>query len=102
MGFVVGVDSLNQLKQIKNTHQRKKFNHNYQKYRIHEKKSLTQETGRKKILLFGSNGMLGHKILQNLPFEFEIIGTVKKKNAKFKNFIFIENINVKNFKKLKT
>ena len=44
--------------------------------------------------------MLGHKILQNLPFEFEIIGTVRKKNAKFKNFIFIENINVKNFKKV--
>ena len=39
-GFVVGVDSLNQLKQIKNTHQRKKFNHNYQKYRIHEKKII--------------------------------------------------------------
>ena len=65
-GFVVGVDSLNQLKQIKNT-SRKKFIHNYQKYRIHEKKLLIRETGKKKILLFGSNGMLGHKILQNLP-----------------------------------
>ena len=44
-----------------------------------KKKLLTQETGKKKILLFGSNGMLGHKILQNLPFEFDIIGTVRKK-----------------------
>ena len=39
-GFVVGVDSLGQLKYIKNTFQRKKFIHNYQKYRIHEKKII--------------------------------------------------------------
>ena len=39
-GFVVGVDSLTQLKQIKNTYQRKKFIYNYQKYRIHEKKII--------------------------------------------------------------
>ena len=36
-----------------------------------KKKLLTRETGKQKILLFGSNGMLGHKILQNLPIEFD-------------------------------
>ena len=66
-----------------------------------KKKLLIRETGKKKILLFGSNGMLGHKILQNLPFEFDIIGTVrKKKNNKLKSFNIIKNINVKNFKKI--
>lgn len=39
-GFVVGVDSLSQLKQIKNTNQRKKIIYNYKKYRIHEKKII--------------------------------------------------------------
>ena len=41
-GFVVGVDSLKQLKQIKKTHQGKKFIYNYQKYRIYEKKIIYQ------------------------------------------------------------
>ena len=66
-----------------------------------KKKLLTRETGKQKILLFGSNGMLGHKILQNLPIEFDAIGTVrKKKNNKLKNFNLLKNINVKNFKKI--
>ena len=44
-----------------------------------KKKLLIQEIGKEKILLFGSNGMLGHKIIQNLPSNYEVIGTLKKK-----------------------
>ena len=39
-GFVIGVDDLNQLKQIRNFFNQRKFNHNYQKYRIYEKKII--------------------------------------------------------------
>ena len=83
-GFVVGVDSLKQLKQIKKTHQGKNLFIIIKNIEFMKKKLLIRETGEKKILLFGSNGMLGHKILQNLPFEFDIIGTVRKKNNKLK------------------
>lgn len=39
-GFVIGVDDLNQLKQIRYFYKQKKFNHKYQKYRIYEKKII--------------------------------------------------------------
>ena len=65
------------------------------------RKSLTQEIGRKKILLIGANGMLGHKILQNLSNKFIVIGTIRKKNYnKLKKYKLVKNINIKNFKKI--
>ena len=39
-GYVIGVDDLNQLKQIRNIYKQRKFNHKYQKYRIYEKKII--------------------------------------------------------------
>ena len=39
-GFVIGVDNLHQLKQIKNITNQKKFIHKYQKYKINEKKII--------------------------------------------------------------
>ena len=39
-GFVVGVDNIDQLKKIKNSSLKKKFNFNYQKYKINEKKII--------------------------------------------------------------
>ena len=65
-----------------------------------KKKLLTRETGKQKILLFGSNGMLGHKILQNLPLDYLIIGTIRKTNNKLDNYKLIKNINIKNFEKI--
>ena len=65
-----------------------------------KKKLLIQEIGKQKILLFGSNGMLGHKILQNLPLDFLIIGTIRKKNKKLNTYKLIKNINIKNFHKI--
>ena len=39
-GFVIGVDDLNQLKQIRHFYIQRKFSHKYQKYRIYEKKII--------------------------------------------------------------
>ena len=64
-----------------------------------KKKLLTQETGKQKILLFGSNGMLGHKILQNLSLDYLTIGTIRKTNNKLDKYKLIKNINIKNFEK---
>ena len=60
---------------------------------------MTQETGKQKILLFGSNGMLGHKILQNLSLDYLTIGTIRKTNNKLDKYKLIKNINIKNFEK---
>ena len=65
-----------------------------------KKKLLIQETGKQKILLFGSNGMLGHKILQNLSLEYLTIGTIRKTNNKLDNYNLIKNINIKNLEKI--
>jgi len=66
-----------------------------------KKKLLMRETGRQKILLFGSNGMLGHKILQNLYSDFLTIGTIRKKNnSSLIKYKLIKNIDIKNFKKI--
>ena len=65
-----------------------------------KKKLLIQDTGKPKILLFGCNGMLGHKVLQNLPLDFQILGTIKKKSNSLNSFDLIKNINVKNFNKI--
>ena len=66
-----------------------------------KKKLLIQETGRQKILLFGSSGMLGHKILQSLYSDFLTIGTIRKKNNSYLvKYKLIKNIDIKNFKKI--
>ena len=66
-----------------------------------KKKLLIQDAGKQKILLFGCNGMLGHKVLQNLSLDFKIIGTIKKKNNNSLNsYDLIKDINVKDFNKI--
>ena len=60
-----------------------------------KKKLLIQETGRQKILLFGSSGMLGHKILQSLYSDFLTIGTIRKKNNSYLvKYKLIKNIDI--------
>ena len=66
------------------------------------KKLLTQETGKKIHLIFGANGMLGHKILQILSKKKKFTyGTIRlKKNRKLNNYKIIYNVDVNNFRNI--
>ena len=66
------------------------------------KKLLTQETGKKIYLIFGANGMLGHKILQTLSKKKKFTyGTIRlKKNRKLNNNKIIYNVDVNNFRNI--
>ena len=66
------------------------------------KKLLIQETGKKIYLIFGANGMLGHKILETLSKKNKLTyGTIRlKKNKKLDNYKIIYNVDVNNFKNI--
>ena len=66
------------------------------------KRLLTQETGKKIYLIFGANGMLGHKILQTLSKKNKFTyGTIRlKNNRKLNNYKIIYNVDVNNFRNI--
>ena len=63
------------------------------------KKIIDQEFGTK-ILIIGVDGMLGHKVYEQLSKNFtEVYFTSRRSNGK-KNKYFIKNINILNIKKI--
>ena len=95
---ILGIDNQQQLKNIFKKINKKKIKFNY-KFFTNEKKIIDPRSSGIKILIIGVDGMLGHKLYEQLSKSFKEVYFTSKRLSRKKNKYFIKNINILNTKK---